>query len=84
MILNDLPRETRQAIGALALYGLVCAMIIPDCVKVFAEANRIIFTDSVEMKNIAETLGIDVATLKKNVFALLESLGVDCTGKSSH
>ena len=84
MILNDLPRETRQSIGAIALYGLVCAMIIPDCVKVFAEANRILFTDSVELKNIGEALGIDIQTLRKNVFALLESLGVACTGKSSH
>lgn len=78
MILNDLPRETRQSIGAIALYGLVCAMIIPDCVKVFTEANRIIFTDSVEIKNIADALEIDIQTLRTNVFAYLESQGMDC------
>ena len=54
MILKDLTNETRKAIGALALFGLTSALIIPDSIKVFAETQRIIFTDSIELKNISE------------------------------
>jgi hypothetical protein len=84
MILNDLPKEDRAGIGALALFGLTSALIIPDSIKVFAEAQRIVFTDSSEFKNIAELLEIDISTLRKNVFAYLTRNGVDCEGKNIH
>jgi ClpP class serine protease len=50
----NLPMEVRQGIGALALFGLTDALIIRDSIKVFAEAERIIFTNSIEFKNISE------------------------------
>jgi len=79
-----MPIEYRRGISMLALFGLISALIIPDTLKVFTEAHRIIFTDSIELNNIAELLGIDISTLRKNVFAYLEAQGIDCTGKSIH
>jgi hypothetical protein len=84
MILKYLTENQRQAIGTLALFGVTSALIIPDSLKVFTEAHRIIFTDSSEFKNIAELLDIDISTLRKNVFAYLETQGIECIGKNIH
>ena len=83
MLLENLQKENRKEIGAIALSGLVCALIIPDSLKVFTEANRILFTTSTELRNIAEVLEIEVSTLRKSVCAYLESQGIDC-GKYKH
>ncbi|MFZ2396312.1 MAG: hypothetical protein WAW09_08515 [Smithella sp.] len=84
MILKNLPKEARQGMAALALYGVTTALMCPDSLTVFMEAQRIIFTDSIEFKNISELLEIDIFTLRKNVFAYLGNQGFDCTGKSIH
>jgi len=69
-------KPERQAIGALALFGLVSEIINPTNPSASAEAERILFSPSVEFNRISELLEIDIATLKTNIRAYLSKRGI--------
>ena len=77
-------KVAKQAIAALALFGLTEALRDPPSQAIFNEAWRIIFTDSDELKKIATLLEEDVEILQKNTHAYLNKMGVCCEKKNYH
>ena len=83
-ILENLPKLDRKGIAALALFGLIQALIDPPSLAVFAEAQRIVFTESVEFSKIATVFSVDSGKLRKNCLNYLEKSGVKCQGDFCH
>jgi hypothetical protein len=73
--------QAKKATAALALFGLCEEVIKPSCPVAFAEAWRIISTESVELKKIATLFEMDLPILQKNIFAYLRFRGFCVKGK---
>ena len=71
---NNLITE-KKAMAVLALFGLTESVIDPPSLAVLTESQRILFTESDELKIIASLLGKDWRTLQGNVFRYLKSFG---------
>ncbi len=71
---NNLDTE-KKVIATLALLGLTESVIDPPSLSVLAEAQRILFTESEEIKQIASLLDMDWLTLQGNIFKYLTLFG---------
>lgn len=69
---NNLVAE-KKTMAELALFGLTETVIDPPSLSLLTEAQRILFTESDELKKIALLLGMDWRTLQGNVFRYLTS-----------
>lgn len=68
----------------MALVGLIVALLDPPGVAIFAEAWRIVFSDSVELKRIAAIIEIDFETLQKNTRDYLNAKGFQTEKTNYH
>lgn len=84
MKINDLPKDVRQEVGFYALYGLCYEIISPTRPEMLAEAERILFTESIEIKQLAALLETTIKNLRSEVLQFLKAKGMDTRKFNRH
>lgn len=77
-------KALKQTIGFLALYGLLSEIVFPTRPEMLADAERIIFSSSIEIRQLASLLNTDAATLQAEIKAFLKAEGVNIEKYNFH
>ncbi|MEN6374597.1 MAG: hypothetical protein ABFD75_07440 [Smithella sp.] len=82
---DDVLNLHKKELAFYALYGLTMSIIDPLSKGIFVEAHRAIFDrESVELKQLAELMNSDPASIQEDIFSFLSAAGVPCDSTLKH